>query len=134
MTTDVTRARPRPGPHARHPLRPGRPLDTPPGERLADPNRLRARGVLGTLSAPMHLSGLAPPGHAPDGDDVLHRITAVFAVAGCGTDSGPDGRRTWAVVELWSAPSRGSVRASAAACGCGSGRASPASLFPAHSY
>ncbi|MFE7043544.1 hypothetical protein ACFU9X_30150 [Streptomyces atratus] len=46
-----------------------------------------------------HQAGLAP-GHAPDGDDVLHQITAVPGVTGCGTDTGPDGRRIWAVVSL----------------------------------
>ncbi|MEU6016888.1 hypothetical protein ABZ826_23420 [Streptomyces sp. NPDC047515] len=40
------------------------------------------------------------PGHAPDGDDVLHQITAQAGVTGCGTDTGPDGRRIWAVVNL----------------------------------
>ncbi|MEE1809068.1 hypothetical protein [Streptomyces sp. BE133] len=40
------------------------------------------------------------PGQAPDGDDVLHQITAVAGVTGCGTDTGPDGRRTWAVISL----------------------------------
>ncbi|MEU3656445.1 hypothetical protein AB0E67_27290 [Streptomyces sp. NPDC032161] len=46
-----------------------------------------------------HQAGLAP-GHAPDGDDVLHRITAQAGVTGCGTDTGPDGRRIWAVIGL----------------------------------
>ncbi|MEV8455491.1 hypothetical protein AB0467_28650 [Streptomyces sp. NPDC052095] len=40
------------------------------------------------------------PGHAPDGDGVLHQITAVPGVTGCGTDTGPDGRRIWAVIAL----------------------------------
>ncbi|WP_275408405.1 hypothetical protein [Streptomyces sp. SID9727] len=40
-------------------------------------------------------------GHEPCGDDVLHRITAAHpAVTGCGTDTGPDGRRIWAVINL----------------------------------
>ncbi|MEU5660115.1 hypothetical protein ABZ802_31530 [Streptomyces sp. NPDC047737] len=40
-------------------------------------------------------------GPAAGGDeDVLHRITAHQAVTGCGTDTGPDGRRTWAVLDL----------------------------------
>ncbi|MFD7495958.1 hypothetical protein ACFV8T_26775 [Streptomyces sp. NPDC059832] len=34
------------------------------------------------------------------GGEVLHRITAHRAVTGCGTDSGPDGRRIWAVITL----------------------------------
>ncbi|MFJ9683566.1 hypothetical protein ACIRP2_36855 [Streptomyces sp. NPDC101194] len=46
-----------------------------------------------------HQAGLTP-GHVPDGDDVLHRITAQAGVTGCGTDTGPDGRRIWAVIEL----------------------------------
>ncbi|MGW2845384.1 hypothetical protein [Streptomyces sp. NPDC001274] len=46
-----------------------------------------------------HQAGLAP-GHAPDGDDVLHQITAQAGVTGCGTDTGPDGRRIWAVITL----------------------------------
>lgn len=40
------------------------------------------------------------PGHAPDGDDILHQITAVTGVTGCGTDTGPDGRRIWVVISL----------------------------------
>ncbi|MFE2021522.1 hypothetical protein ACFW9O_26125 [Streptomyces sp. NPDC059499] len=39
-------------------------------------------------------------GHEDGGDDVLHRITAHPSVSGCGTDTGPDGRRTWAVLGL----------------------------------
>ncbi|MFF2014109.1 hypothetical protein ACFVWY_34290 [Streptomyces sp. NPDC058195] len=54
---------------------------------------------LACIVALSHQVGL-PPGHAPDGDDVLHEITAVPGVAGCGTDAGPDGRRIWAVTEL----------------------------------
>ncbi|MFD6424695.1 hypothetical protein [Streptomyces sp. NPDC060198] len=46
-----------------------------------------------------HRSALAP-GHAPDGDDVLHRVTALPGVEGCGTETGPEGRRLWAVVRL----------------------------------
>ncbi|MDK0525091.1 hypothetical protein [Streptomyces sp. ML-6] len=46
-----------------------------------------------------HQAGLTP-GHASGGDDVLHQITAVSGVTGCGTDTGPDGRRIWAVVDL----------------------------------
>lgn len=40
------------------------------------------------------------PGHAPDGDQVLHQVTAQTGVTGCGTDTGPDGRRLWAVIDL----------------------------------
>jgi len=40
------------------------------------------------------------PAAAGDGEDVLHRITAHQAVTSCGTDTGPDGRRTWAVLDL----------------------------------
>ncbi|MFG2631966.1 hypothetical protein [Streptomyces sp. NPDC048473] len=39
-------------------------------------------------------------GHDDGGGDVLHRITAHQAVTGCGTDTGPDGRRIWAVITL----------------------------------
>ncbi|MCX5401924.1 hypothetical protein [Streptomyces sp. NBC_00102] len=46
-----------------------------------------------------HRCGLAP-GQAPDGDDVLHRVTALPGVEGCGTETGPEGRRLWAVVGL----------------------------------
>lgn len=46
-----------------------------------------------------HQSGLAA-GNRPDGDDVLHRVTALPGVEGCGTDTGPDGRRVWAVIGL----------------------------------
>ncbi|SEB63978.1 hypothetical protein SAMN05216483_0088 [Streptomyces sp. 2131.1] len=42
----------------------------------------------------------AAVGHEPGGDDVLHRITAHPDVTGCGTDTGPDGRRIWAVINL----------------------------------
>ncbi|MEU8677856.1 hypothetical protein [Streptomyces sp. NPDC048560] len=41
-----------------------------------------------------------PADHDGDGDDVLRRITAHRAVTGCGTDTGPDGRRLWAVIAL----------------------------------
>ncbi|MFG2219399.1 MULTISPECIES: hypothetical protein [unclassified Streptomyces] len=34
------------------------------------------------------------------GKDVLHQITAHQPVTGCGTDTGPDGRRIWAVITL----------------------------------
>ncbi|MEU2135305.1 hypothetical protein [Streptomyces sp. NPDC018352] len=34
------------------------------------------------------------------GGDVLHQITAHQPVTGCGTDTGPDGRRIWAVITL----------------------------------
>ncbi|MGC5396460.1 hypothetical protein ACPXCP_11990 [Streptomyces sp. DT20] len=34
------------------------------------------------------------------GQDVLHSITAHPPVTGCGTDTGPDGRRIWAVLTL----------------------------------
>ncbi|MGY3684656.1 hypothetical protein [Streptomyces sp. TE33382] len=40
------------------------------------------------------------PGHSPDGDDVLHRITAQTGVTACGTDTGTDGRSLWAVISL----------------------------------
>lgn len=46
-----------------------------------------------------HQTGLTP-GAVEGGEDVLHRLTAVQAVTGCGTDAGPDGRRTWAVLDL----------------------------------
>ncbi|MGW0857595.1 hypothetical protein [Streptomyces sp. NPDC002690] len=46
-----------------------------------------------------HRCDLAP-GHAPEGDDVLHRLTALPGVEGCGTETGPEGRRLWAVVRL----------------------------------
>ncbi|MEU1091414.1 hypothetical protein ABZ401_32180 [Streptomyces sp. NPDC005892] len=46
-----------------------------------------------------HRSGLSP-GHTADGDDVLHRVTALPGVEGCGTETGPEGRRLWAVVGL----------------------------------
>uniref|UniRef100_A0AAU3GR34 ATP-binding protein n=1 Tax=Streptomyces sp. NBC_01401 TaxID=2903854 RepID=A0AAU3GR34_9ACTN len=46
-----------------------------------------------------HQAGLAP-GHSAGGDDVLHQLTAHRSVTGCGTDTGPDGRRTWAVIGL----------------------------------
>ncbi|GAA2992573.1 hypothetical protein Sfulv_03110 [Streptomyces fulvorobeus] len=39
-------------------------------------------------------------GHETEGDDVLRRITAHLAVTGCGSDTGPDGRRLWAVIAL----------------------------------
>ncbi|MGW1412576.1 hypothetical protein [Streptomyces sp. NPDC002403] len=39
-------------------------------------------------------------GHDDAGGDVLHQITAHQAVTGCGTDTGPDGRRIWAVLTL----------------------------------
>ncbi|MFF2731815.1 hypothetical protein ACFVS9_28390 [Streptomyces sp. NPDC058008] len=35
-----------------------------------------------------------------DDEDVLHRITAHQTVTSCGTDTGPDGRHTWAVLDL----------------------------------
>lgn len=34
------------------------------------------------------------------GGDILHQITAHPPVTGCGTDTGPDGRRIWAVINL----------------------------------
>ncbi|MFJ1900486.1 hypothetical protein [Streptomyces sp. NPDC088115] len=34
------------------------------------------------------------------GGDVLHHVTAHQPVTGCGTDTGPDGRRIWAVIDL----------------------------------
>ncbi|MFD3657860.1 hypothetical protein [Streptomyces sp. NPDC058620] len=39
-------------------------------------------------------------GQDTDGEDVLRQITAHRAVTGCGTDTGPDGRRLWAVIAL----------------------------------
>ena len=49
----------------------------------------------------LNLSHAATPESAPgDGEDVLRRITAHQAVTSCGTDTGPDGRRTWAVLDL----------------------------------
>jgi hypothetical protein len=46
-----------------------------------------------------HHTGLAT-GLDDTGGDVLHQITAHQPVTGCGTDTGPDGRRIWAIVEL----------------------------------
>ena len=48
------------------------------------------------------LSHAAAPDPAAAGDDegVLHRVTAHHTVTSCGTDTGPDGRRTWAVLDL----------------------------------
>ncbi|MEU2248318.1 hypothetical protein [Streptomyces sp. NPDC019224] len=42
----------------------------------------------------------AAAGHEPGGDDILHQVTAVSAVTGCGTETGADGRRIWAVISL----------------------------------
>ncbi|MFE4801675.1 hypothetical protein ACFRFL_43645 [Streptomyces sp. NPDC056708] len=39
-------------------------------------------------------------GHDDGGGDVLHQLTTHRAVTGCGTDTGPDGRRIWAVISL----------------------------------
>ncbi|OEJ23467.1 hypothetical protein AR457_02040 [Streptomyces agglomeratus] len=39
-------------------------------------------------------------GHAPDGDDVLAELSAHSIVSSCGTDTGEDGRRLWAVLDL----------------------------------
>ncbi|MFD6277528.1 hypothetical protein ACFWFI_18445 [Streptomyces sp. NPDC060209] len=47
-----------------------------------------------------HQMPAASPATDDSDDDVLHRITAHQAVTGCGTDTGPDGRRTWAVLDL----------------------------------
>ncbi|MEU9849213.1 hypothetical protein [Streptomyces sp. NPDC047985] len=41
-----------------------------------------------------------PAGHDDGGEDVLHQITAHRTVTGCGTDTGQDGRRIWAVIGL----------------------------------
>ncbi|WLQ69288.1 hypothetical protein [Streptomyces glycanivorans] len=46
-----------------------------------------------------HQAGLTP-GHTPGGDRVLHEVTAQAGMTGCGTDTGPDGRRLWAVIDL----------------------------------
>ncbi|MEU2027002.1 hypothetical protein ABZ565_33440 [Streptomyces sp. NPDC016469] len=34
------------------------------------------------------------------GSDVLHQVTAHHPVTECGMDTGPDGRRVWAVIDL----------------------------------
>ncbi|MCA1223333.1 hypothetical protein, partial [Streptomyces sp. 8L] len=39
-------------------------------------------------------------GPAGDGEDVLRRLSEHAAVASCGTDTGPDGCRWWAVIDL----------------------------------
>ncbi|WP_224756304.1 hypothetical protein [Streptomyces sp. col6] len=46
-----------------------------------------------------HHSGLADLDDEA-GSDVLHRITAHRPVTECGMDTGPDGRRLWAVIDL----------------------------------
>lgn len=46
-----------------------------------------------------HNVGLAT-GLDDTGRDVLHQITTHQPVTGCGTDTGPDGRRIWAIIEL----------------------------------
>ncbi|MCX4870585.1 hypothetical protein OG694_42750 [Streptomyces sp. NBC_00906] len=46
-----------------------------------------------------HHTGLTT-GADDAGKDVLHQITAHHFVTGCGIDTGPDGRRIWAVITL----------------------------------
>lgn len=74
-----------------------------PGSRITV--HLSDQGGQVCILALSHAAGPAPepagPAAADNGDeDVLHRITAHHAVTGCGTDLGPDGRRTWAVLDL----------------------------------
>ncbi|WP_299533719.1 hypothetical protein [uncultured Streptomyces sp.] len=38
--------------------------------------------------------------HESGGGDVLHRVTGYRHVTGCGSDTGPEGRRIWAVLDL----------------------------------
>ncbi|MGW0316407.1 hypothetical protein [Streptomyces flavidovirens] len=46
-----------------------------------------------------HQHGLTA-GHAPGGDDVLAKLSTHDLVSSCGTDTGEDGRRLWAVIDL----------------------------------
>ncbi|WP_093803985.1 hypothetical protein [Streptomyces sp. Wb2n-11] len=39
-------------------------------------------------------------GQPPAGDDVLAAVGAIPIVSSCGTDTAPDGRRLWAVIDL----------------------------------